>query len=166
MSHFLYIHKDLSGSAEWNKIGQAITPYSAVRLRQRFCSMEFSLDHVYFGRERHIERLEDRIKERYNHLSGKALTGRNQTELFKVSQEDLVDYIGDTIKELGLNINKVKLSKPYSASSSGLCPLDVPSEKEVWSWAQKIVKDTWGEDEERLLLKQLWAGTPLEDFYA
>ena len=165
MSHFLYVHKDLSGSADWNKVGQALAPYSAVRLRQRFCSEEFSLDHLYFGRERHIERLEYLVKERYSHLSGKALTGRNQTELFKVPQASMVEFIDATIEEYKLDINKVKLSTPYSAGSSGNCPLGIPSEKEVWSWAQKLVKQHWGEDPEKLILKNLWAGTPFEDMY-
>jgi hypothetical protein len=146
MSHFLYIHKDLSGDPDWNKAGVSVTPYTAVRVRQKFCSKEFALDHLYFGRERHIHQLESLIKERYSHLTGKAITGMNQTELFKVSQSDLVAFINLTIKERHFHIQKVELKKPYSAANAGNCPFGIPSEGAVWQWANRLVDDRWGND--------------------
>lgn len=146
MSHFLYIHKDLSGDPAWNKAGVSITPYSAVRARQKYCSKEFTLDHLYFGRARHIHRLEDIMKERYKHLSGKVITGRNQTELFNVDQTSMTKFISETIEELGLHIQKVELKKPYSAVNAGNCPFGIPSETLVWDWAEKLVENRWGKD--------------------
>lgn len=146
MSHFFYIHQDLSGDPDWNKAGVSITPYSAVRARQKFCSKEFTLDHLYFGRSRHIHRLESIVKERYKHLSGKTLTGRGQTELFNVDQLSLTKFINQTIEDLGLHIQKVELEKPYSASNAGNCPFKVPSESSVWQWAENLVEDRWGKD--------------------
>ena len=146
MSHFLYIHKDLSGDPDWNKAGVSVTPYTAVRVRQKFCSKEFALDHLYFGRARHIHQLEANIKERYKHLSGKVLTNRGQTELFNVSQLILVKFINETIEEKSFHIQKVELTKPYSASNAGNCPFNIPSESTVWSWAEKLVEHHWGKD--------------------
>ena len=146
MSHFLYMHKDLSGDPDWNKAGVSVTPYTAVRVRQKFCSKEFVLDHLYFGRERHIHQLESSIKERYKHLSGKVLTGRGQTELFNVSQAVLLKFINETIEEQSLHIQKVELAKPYSASNAGSCPFNIPSESSVWYWAEKLVEKHWGKD--------------------
>lgn len=146
MSHFLYIHKDLSGDPDWNKAGVSITPYSAVRARQKFCSKEFSLDHLYFGRERHIHQLETLVKERFSHVTGKALTGRGQTELFNVPQKTLVKFINETIDSESFHIQKVELKKPYSASNATSCPFNVPSESSVWRWAQNLVETQWGKD--------------------
>jgi hypothetical protein len=149
MSHFLYIHKDLSGDPDWNKAGVSVTPYTAVRTRQKFCSKEFALDHLYFGRERHIHYLESSIKERFGRVTGKVLTDRGQTELFNVSQEVLVKFIKETIEERALHIQKVELKKPYNAFNAGNCPFNVPSESSVWYWAEKLVEKHWGSDPHR-----------------
>ena len=146
MSHFLYIHKDLSGDPDWNKAGVSVTPYTAVRTRQKFCSKEFSLDHLYFGRERHIHQLESSIKDRFGHVTGKVLTDRGQTELFNVSQEVLVTFIKETIEQQNLHIQKVELKEPYSAFNAGKCPFNIPSEGSVWSWANRLVEKHWGKD--------------------
>ena len=62
MSHFLYIHKDLSNVAGVWKVGVAMTPYSAVRARQKFCWNKFHLDYLYFGLPWHVKFLEKTIK--------------------------------------------------------------------------------------------------------
>jgi hypothetical protein len=158
MSHFLYVHKDLSGNPDWNKVGVTITPYTAVRTRQKFCSSEFQLDHLFFGRESHIERLETSIKEQFKELSGKHLTGRGQTELFKVSQEMLLESINAVIQNESLQVHKVVLKKPYSASRSGDCPFNVPSEDRARRWADTLVESKWGEDPELELARRLFKG--------
>ena len=158
MSHFLYIHKDLSGDPDWNKVGVSLTPYSAVRARQKFCSKEFTLDHLYFGREGHIARLEDIVKDTYRPLSGKIKTGRGQTELFNLSQDALVEFIDYTITERGFHIQKVQLKKPYSASKSSDCPYKVPGESQANNWANQLVEQKWGESEEQIILKKLLEG--------
>ena len=48
MSHFFYLHKDLTGEPDAWKLGIALTPYSAVRARQKFCWNKFKLDRRSF----------------------------------------------------------------------------------------------------------------------
>jgi hypothetical protein len=163
MSNFLYIHKDMSGDPAWNKVGISITPYSAVRSRQKNCSQEFTLDHLYFGRAVHIGLLEYILKDTYKSFTGKAITGRGQTELFKLTQEQLVKIINESIVEREFDIIKMALKKPYSASKASNCPFDVPSESAVAPWAKKLVLETWGESEEEKFVKHLWKGTPFEN---
>lgn len=163
MSNFLYIHKDMSGDPSWNKVGISITPYSAVRSRQKNCSKEFTLDHLYFGRAGHIERLESILKDTYRSLTGKVITGRGQTELFNLAQDTLVEIINETIVKKKFDIFKVALKNPYSASKASDCPFDVPGESAVGPWARKLVLETWGESAEEKILKELWKGTPFEN---
>lgn len=155
MSHFLYIHKDLSGDPAWNKVGVSLTPYSAVRARQKFCSKEFTLDHLYFGREIHIAHLEEIVKDTYRTLSGKVITDRGQTELFKLSQEKLVEFIDATIIKKDFHIHKVQLKKPYSASKSSVCPFGVPGELQANDWANRLVEEKWGKSNGQILLEGL-----------
>ena len=58
-SFILYIHNDLSGDPDWKKIGKAMTPYSAVRSRQKNCSKKFYLNHIFIGDPCHINVLEE-----------------------------------------------------------------------------------------------------------
>jgi len=155
MSHFLYIHKDLSGDPEWNKVGVSLTPYSAVRARQKFCSKKFTLDHLYFGRAVHIAYLEEIVKDTHRPLSGKVITGRGQTELFNLSQEKLVEFIDATITERGFHIQKVQLKEPYSASKSSSCPFDVPGEIQANDWACQLVEEKWGKSDGQIILQGL-----------
>jgi hypothetical protein len=163
MSNFLYIHKDMSGDPAWNKVGISITPYSAVRSRQKNCSQEFTLDHLYFGRAVHIERLEYLLKDTYKNFTGKVITGRGQTELFNLTQDQLVKIIDENIVKKEFDIIKMELKNPYRASKASDCPFDVPSESAVAPWAKKLVLETWGESEEEKFVKNLWKGTPFEN---
>jgi len=156
MSHWLYIHKDLSSDPDWNKIGVTLTPYSAVRARQKNCSKPFCLDHLYFGREGHIDRLETDFKKTFGVLSGRSLTDLGQTELFKVSQQDMINWLNSRITDLELQVFKVQLTAPYTASKSSDCPLNVPSESTAWEYCQKLVKQTWGKDQQEILIDKLF----------
>lgn len=142
MSHWFYIHKDLSNTPNVYKVGIALAPYSAVRARQKFCWQKFGLQHLYFGGELSIQRLEELVKKRFLYSSGKHKNGfGTQTELFEVKLETLLKYIEDKIADDKLNIIKINLESDYTASNSSNCPLGIPTEKYAGSWADKKFKE-------------------------
>jgi hypothetical protein len=146
-SFFFYIHDDLNGDSNWKKIGVAMTPYSAVRARQKFCSKEFSLNHVYFGAPRDIGRLESKIKQALIYKSGKYLNNiSSQTEMFKIPEEELLTTINNIITSSNLLITKCELEQPYSAANSGNCPFGIPSEQYSHSFLADKVFHKWGLD--------------------
>jgi len=147
MSHFLYIHKDMSGTPDVWKPGITMLPYSAVRARQKFTWNQFELNYLFFGRPRNIVFLEKEIKSRFNHCSGKMLQGfGGQTELFLVKEEDLLCYIRTTIQQHNLAIKEVLLEKPYTASNSGQCPFKCPPEADAELWCNNKAVELFGED--------------------
>ena len=156
MSHFLYGHKDLTGVKEVWKVGIAMTPWSAVRLRQRHCWNTVSLDYLFFGRERHIKLLEDRVKENFKDQCGSALAGNCRTELFQVNELELFNYIREQIKTDDLHVQEVILKNPYSASSAGQCPFNVPREDVASEWCENLVEKHWGKDPEKILFEKLF----------
>ena len=145
MSHFLYIHKDMTNVEGVWKVGVAMTPYSAVRSRQKFCWNKFSLDYLYFGVPEHVLFIERTIKNYFVGLSGKEVKGFGaQTEMFKIDIDVLKKYINSLIKEYALQVQELVLSEPYSAAKSSECPFGIPSEKQATYWLNKKIKDTYG----------------------
>lgn len=127
MSHFLYIHPCMAGTSDVWKIGVTKTPYSAVRGRQKYTWAKFGLTHLYFGEPNDVLWLEQRIKDIYQNLSGKAIQGYG-TELFKIAIKQLCAEINGLIEKCNLKVIAVSLKEPYTASSSGKCPFGIPSE--------------------------------------
>ena len=156
MSHFLYGHKDLTGEKDVWKVGKAITPYSAVRLRQRLCWKTIGLDYLFFGRARHIEFLESKVKNHFKHSSGTALAGKCRTELFKVTEDELFTYIRYLIAEHDLHVQEVKLTTPYTAASAGECPFKIPQEDYASQWCNTLIEQKWGKDPEKVLFERLF----------
>ena len=137
MSHFLYIHKDLSNVAGVWKVGVAMTPYSAVRARQKFCWNKFHLDYLYFGLPGHVKQLEKIIKWRFEHLTGKMSQGTSaNTEMLKIDIETLLKEIKKIIEEYDFKIHQLILPEPYNAAKSGDCPFGIPSEINASAWLQ------------------------------
>ena len=147
MSHFFYIHKPVCGTPGVSKVGIAITPYSAVRLRQRVMAQRFSLDYVYFGRKHHIRKLEKGIKDQLSH---KLLGGSAQTELFEIPTDIMRKFVHSYISSNNLDVKEVVLESPYSATNSGQCPLQLPSEKYVNNYLENMIKEQFGSEYDRL----------------
>lgn len=128
-SFFLYIHKSLCKTPNAWKIGKAMTPYSAVRARQKFQWEKFSLDYLYWGRPEHIDILESSIKESLNQCSGTVLNnGSSQTELFMIHIDKIKEQISQIIQDKCLDVAVIDWIEPYSASRSSDCPLQIPGE--------------------------------------
>jgi len=145
MSHFFYIHRDLRDHPDVNKIGIAISPYSAVRARQKFCWDQVGLDHVYFGMPNHIRYLETIFKQKYFEFSGKHLNRRGgQSELFKMTEKEILNAVDKIIKGYKLNIKKLELTELYTASNSQQCPLKLPPESQLHNHCNREVSKIWG----------------------
>lgn len=145
-SFFFYIHDDLSGDSEWKKSGIGMTPYSVVRARQKFCSKRFSLTHLYFGNPNHISFLEAQFKTKFYHKSGTAINGINaQTELFKMTELEIIVAVNKIISSNNLHIRKLELEQPYSAANSGDCPFGIPSEANSYFYLKGMVTKQWGQ---------------------
>ena len=144
MSHFLYIHKDLTHHPDVNKLGIAISPYSAVRARQKFCWDPVQLEHLFFGTPSDIRRLETIFKRNFAWCSGKQLNKRGgQSELFKLPEQDMLSEVKKIIDCYKLKVFKVELKKPYTATSSAQCPLGLPTEVKLFDHCNKEIRRFW-----------------------
>ena len=145
-SFFFYIHDDLSGDLNWRKCGKGMTPYSVVRSRQKFCSKQFSLAHLYFGNPNHISFLEEQFKSKFKRKTGTEINNiSSQTELFKMTEFEMLVAAKSIIDTNNLQILKVELSKPYSAANSGECPFGIPTEVDSYEYLKNMVIKQWGE---------------------
>lgn len=139
MSHFYYIHQDVGGDPEFLKPGITVHPSNVVRGIQRKQSRKFVIDHLYFGRPEHVRILEACVKDYYKHLSGKVLLEwGNQTELFKISEAELLKTVNEVIKNCELDIVKIPLKEPYHGTNQTNCPLRLPGENDRWYFDQKV----------------------------
>ena len=142
MSHFYYIHKDVSGDLDFWKPGITVHPSNVVRGIQRKQSKKFVIDHLYFGRPSHIHYLESAIKGHYKSVSGKALLEwGNQTELFKVEINDLLARVNFVIgnKFRPLDVVKIPLKDPYYGTNQSTCSLRLPvGESDSWYFDNKV----------------------------
>jgi hypothetical protein len=148
MSHFLYIHKDLTNVPDAWKVGKTMTPYSAVRARQKFCWNQFGLQHLYFGFKTHITFIEDRVKQQFYPWSGKTIQKfGTQTEMFKVDVDHLLTFIDGLIVEQNLKVRKIEMEGDYIASNSGSCPFGIPAEAYAENWARLKCLEIFGIEE-------------------
>lgn len=142
--YFFYMHPDLMGTPDVWKIGVSLTPYSAVRARQKFCWNPVALHHLWFGYPPHVATLEANIKSKFKHLSGNRLQKIGcQTELLKSPVDDILLAAGDIIKNYDLCIKKVFLNGFYTANRSTQCPLGCKGEKTVHPQLNQWCRDEW-----------------------
>lgn len=146
-SFFLYIHRALCGSDGVWKIGKTMTPYSAVRSRNRNFWNGFSIDHLFFGHPSSIDALEADLKTFFHEFSGTVLNKRNgQTELFKVDIDLVLAKIDELIALHGLQVAKVPMTEPYTAANSGDCPFGIPPESKSFEYLSNLVDEQMGVD--------------------
>ena len=146
-SFFFYVHKELGGIENIWKIGKGMTPYSVVRARQKFLWNKFCLDYLYFGNPKHIDRLEDKVKQLLYFNSAKYIKGGScQTEIFQIDINNLLATIDEQIEINKWQIKRLDLDKPYSASNSGLCPLKIPGESISHEYLCNLAEETFGKD--------------------
>lgn len=136
MSYVFYIHKELSGNyPKVNKAGKAITPFSVVRLRQRFLVDAFELEYIWFGNPSDITWLEEQVMLHYR-LKGLLKGDRSNTELIWDTTDNIRDVTIAMINLYNLDIHEITpTGYKYSATNSSNCPLGFPGEKAIHDWA-------------------------------
>lgn len=160
VSFFLYLHKDLSNEPGVWKLGKAITPYSAVRARQKFMWKTFGLSHLYFGRPSHITELEEILKkELFDFSAAKLINSTGRTELFKIPITNLLQVIEGVIKKEKFDVVKMEMHKLYTASKSSDCPYGIPSEtNSYWHLSERVNNNfgsSFGENMTDLLFEEV-----------
>jgi len=144
-SFFLYLHDDMSGDPDWHKLGKGMTPYSVVRARQKFCSKRFELAQLWFGYPTHVHYLEEAFKKKFYKNSGEFVNKISaQTEMFKMSKDDIIGNVNKIIVDNKLQVGLVTLATPYSASNSTGCPFKIPPEKRSYDHLWNIVHTNYG----------------------
>jgi hypothetical protein len=146
-SFYVYVHDDLSQDPDWKKVGKSMTPHSAVRARQKYCSKKVSLNHLYFGDPAHIDFLEKEFKDKFKSKSGSVINEEEiscQTEMFKMLETDIVIALNDIIETNALNVTKLELDHLYSAANQHECPLKIPNEDKSYDHCRELVITHWG----------------------
>lgn len=138
-SYVLYIHRELGNTPNWWKCGRSITPYSAVRLRQRLLLNPFELEHVYFGDPQDIAWLELQVHNRFP----RDQKGLCNQELVNCELSELTEYIDHLITLNGLSVKH--LGSNYAAHKSGDCPYGFPAEKHIHTWAESKLDQVFGQ---------------------
>jgi hypothetical protein len=102
----------------------------------------------------HVEFLENQFKNKFRHLSGSILNEiSSQTELFKMTEKEIITELDIIIKNNDLHIMKLELDQPYSAANSGECPMKIPSEAKSYDYHRNIVVKRWGNCEDVKITK-------------
>jgi hypothetical protein len=145
MSYWLYIHPELSGKPNYWKVGKALTPYSAVRARQRFLVDDFYLTEVWFGKPEHIAKLE-RVVKYLQSPKGDDKLGPGRTELVYFDPEkeifSLASYIEMIIFSHKLKVKRMYTgSKGYHATNSSQCPLGCEQERYAHEWSKRKLRE-------------------------
>ena len=149
MSHFFYIHADMSKKKNVWKIGIAKTPYSAVRARQRHCSEKFGLDYLFFGKPTDIKFLEYKLKKNLHSTTPRGMfTAGCQTEIFNITESGLLFRVQAMIVQYNLSVVKSTLTEKYTATNSGACPCGIPSEALATVWCDRRAHDMFGKTSE------------------
>lgn len=137
----------LCGTKNVWKLGKTMTPYSAVRSRNRVYWGGFGLDHLFFGHPASIDALEESLKLFFHEFSGTVLNKRSgQTEMFMVDIDVLLAKIQELIVKNNLQVAKVAMDAPYTASNSGECPFGIPSESKSYEYLDNLVNAQLGVD--------------------
>ena len=147
-SFYIYVHDDLSQDPDWKKVGKSMTPHTAVRARQKYCSKKVSLNHLYFGDPAHIDFLEKEFKDKFADKTGTVINDGKiscQTEMFKMPEADIVDALNDIIETNALHVKNLELGYLYSASNQEECPLKIPNEDKSYDHCRELVITQWGQ---------------------
>ena len=150
-SYFFYIHPELAGVEGIWKSGKGMTPYSVVRLRSRFVWKQFALEYLWFGRPSHINRLEYLVNDHFSYCSGAKLNNHGtQEELFKIDKDTL-------------DVKRLELAEPYTATNSTSCPYGIPTEDYSHHFLNNWVIREFGEEQKDTIFNDLFSEDNNED---
>ena len=163
-SYFFYIHPELAGVEGIWKSGKGMTPYSVVRLRARFVWKQFALEYIWFGRPSHIDALEYLINDHFSYCSGAKLNNHGaQEELFKIDKDTLIATVEHYISQKELDVKRLELAEPYTATNSKKCPYSIPTEVDSHHFLNNWVTREFGEEQKDTIFDDLFPEGDNED---
>jgi hypothetical protein len=145
-SYWLYMHPELSGAEHYWKVGKSLTPYSAVRSRQRFLVNDFYLTALWFGHPDDIARLERDIHQLWRPRSEQRL-GSSRRELIYYQPDQEHHAALDTAIEIMLWSRKLRIqrmhtgTRGYHATNSSQCCFHSAQEKDAHEWSRLKLRD-------------------------
>ena len=148
-SYWLYIHPELTGKPNYWKVGKSLTPYSAVRSRQRYLVDDFYLTAVWFGHPDDIAELERAIHSIWRPADDKKL-GSSRGELIYYKEEDsssssssLEMFIEQMIYSRNSRVKRMYTGNPkgYHATNAGQCCFESDQEKYAHEWSKRKLKE-------------------------
>ena len=144
MSYWFYLHPELSGRTNYWKAGKSLTPYSAVRSRQRFLVDDFYLSAVWFGHPTDIAKLEKLVHGLYS-PRGQSQLGSSRGELIyydpKEQDSSLEARVEQIIYSYNLSVQRMFTgdSRGYHATNSSQCCFGCWQEKDAHEWSRRRV---------------------------
>ena len=144
-SYWLYLHPELQGKKNYWKVGKSLTPYSAVRSRQRFLVDDFYLTAVWFGHPSDVAAMEQIIHSIYRPILGSKL-GSSRGELVYYDEE-AEGYSLATSIQLAIDLRKASLTRMhtsdprgYHATCSSQCVFNCVQEKDAHEWSRRLIR--------------------------
>ena len=163
-SYFFYIHPELAGVEGIWKSGKGMTPYSVVRLRARLVWKQFALEHLWFGRPSHIDTLEYLVNDHFSYCSGAKLNKHGtQKELFQIDKDTLIETVEYYISLKELDVKRLELAEPYTATNSKKCPYGIPTEDYASHFLNNWVTREFGEEQKDTIFDNLFPKGNNED---
>jgi len=148
-SYWFYLHPELTNQPHYHKAGRSLTPYSAVRSRQRFMLADFYLTAVWFGHPEDIAHLERTVHDLYR--PSELGPGRRELIYYNPEQRryDLETAIEMIIYSHRLSVVRRYTQDPrgYHAVNSSQCPFNCAAEKDAHEWSRS---ELWSRFRRRL----------------
>ena len=145
-SYWLYIHPELSNKENYWKVGKSLTPYSAVRSRQRFLVDDFYLTAVWFGHPDDIALLEAEIHRMFRPVVWNKL-GSSRGELVYFNPEHETETLEQTIDAV-ITVNEYRVRRivapsprGYHATNASQCPYGCAQEKDAHKWSRAKLRE-------------------------
>lgn len=110
---------------------------------------QFSIPHLWFGNPNHISYLETRVQEHFDNPDN----GLTNQELVHGTEQEIVEFIHNLIVDHKLEVAKLKLTEPYTATRSGQCPFGFPTERNIHLWALAEIQRLFYNGEKKQLTR-------------
>lgn len=161
-SYWLYMHPELQGKPNYWKVGKTLTPYSAVRSRQRHMVDDFYLTALWFGHPDDVDTLEYVIHSIYRPTGNNKLgSGRGELVYYNAEQEGcrLDTAIQRSIDIRGADMKRMYTgnARGYHATNSTQCVFNCVQEKDAHEWSRLRIKEMFNTDRRLVKPKSIFA---------
>lgn len=144
-SYWLYMHPELQGKQHYWKVGKALTPYSAVRARQRFLVDDFYLTALWFGHPDDVATVESIVHSLYRpKYDSKLGSCRGELVYYNPTEQGstLESAIQLIITLRHASLKRMSTGNPlgYHATNSGQCVFNCVQEKDAHEWSRTQIR--------------------------